>query len=371
MEKTYEDACNKLGADGRSVPGGVCPVTREKRLSLLKTVPGLLISVFFLWWTFIRKNAQGVRPVNPDDFRAIHLVAPVWIFGVIAFSITGYTIRCYRSWFMLRSVKARFYECARVLMTSLAANNILPLRIGDVMRIFTYSGDLNATPSVIMSTVLLEKLLDVLTLAVMFVASMHPGRTVNPHLRLLAEIGLTMSVGGLTVMLFGANTLEGPVKRIFARTKNAKLAKVEHWLLLALECIRNIGVAGTLWLVVVSFVAWAFEGLLYLSAARLLGLATDVAGPWAAVAQANLSFLIPSSPGGIGPFEFACKDALMKHMPAGANVASAGIFGLLIHAYLLLATTGVGGAMFLLHRVRLARPKPLLEEIETLPAELP
>ena len=62
-------------------------------------------------------------------------------------------------------------------------------------------------------------------------------------------------------------------KRLFARTKNAKLAKVEHWLLLALDCIRQIGVAGTLWLVVVSFVAWVCEGLLYVSAAQLIGLA--------------------------------------------------------------------------------------------------
>jgi uncharacterized membrane protein YbhN (UPF0104 family) len=340
-------------------------------MSLAKTVPGFLVSVFFIWWTFIKKNSHGVRPVNPDDFRAIHLVAPVWILGVIAFSVTGYTVRCYRAWFMLRSVKARFYECARVLMTSLAANNILPLRIGDVMRIFTYSGDLNATPSMIMSTVLLEKLLDVLTLALVFVSSMHPGRSVNPHLRLLAEVGLTVSVVGLTVMLFGANTLEGPVKRLFARTRNAKLAKVEHWLLLALECIRNIGVLGTLWLVVVSFVAWSFEGLLYLSGAHLIGLKTDWAGPWAAVGQANLSFLIPSSPGGIGPFEWACKDALLKHMPAGASEAAAGIFGLLIHGYLLVAITGIGGTMFLVHRVHLARRKPLLEEIEELPADLP
>src|SRR6202012_4595466 len=105
------------------------PVTREHRLSLLKTLPGLLISGFFLWFTFVGRNKQGIRPVNLDDFRAIHLIAPMWIVGVILFSVAGYTVRSYRSWFMLRSVKARFYDCARVLMTSLAANNILPLRI--------------------------------------------------------------------------------------------------------------------------------------------------------------------------------------------------------------------------------------------------
>jgi uncharacterized membrane protein YbhN (UPF0104 family) len=340
-------------------------------MSLLKTAPGLLISAFFLWFTFVRKNKQGLRPVNLDDFRAIHLVAPVWIVGIILFSVAGYTVRSYRSWFMLRSVKARFYDCARVFMTSLAANNILPLRIGDVMRIFTYSGDLNATPSIIMSTVLLEKLLDVLTLGVMFVIAMQSGYRVEPHLRLVAEVCVAISFTGLLVLVFGARTLEQPVKRLFAKTKQEKLAKVEHWILLALNCIREIGVPGTLWLVIVSFGAWVCEGLLYFSGARLIGMRTDWAGPWAAVSQANLSFLIPSSPGGIGPFEWACKDALLKHMPAGANVALASIFGLLIHAWLLVTITGVGGGMFLAHRFGRNARKPLIEEIDTLPAALP
>lgn len=343
----------------------------ERRFKWLKIVPGLLISGFFLWFTFVRKSKLGVRPVNLDDFRAIHLIAPMWIVGVVLFSVAGYTVRSYRSWFMLRSVRARFYDCARVFMTSLAANNILPLRIGDVMRIFTYSSDLNATPSIIMSTVLLEKLLDVLTLGLMFVIAMQSGYRVEPHLRLVAEVCVGISFMGVLVLVFGARTLQAPLKRLFAKTKNEKLAKVEHWILLAMDCIRQIGVAGTLWLVAVSFVAWICEGMLYLSSARLVGLRTDWAGPWAAVSQANLSFLIPSSPGGIGPFEWACKDALIKHMPAGTNLALASIFGLLIHAWLLVVITAVGGGMFLVHRLHLARPKPLLEEIDTLPVEFP
>jgi uncharacterized membrane protein YbhN (UPF0104 family) len=336
-------------------------VSREPGRNLLKTVPGLLISAFFLWWTF--------RGVSVKQLESIRMVAPVWVIGVVVFSVAGYTTRCYRSYRMLRSVDARFYECARVFMTSLAANNILPLRIGDVMRIFTYSGDLNATPSIILSTVILEKLLDVFTLAVLFVVTMRVGNSVSPHLRLAAEVGLTISTAGLLVLVFGARALRAPVERIFARTANEKLKKIEHWLMLAMGCIQQIGVAGTLMLVVYSLIAWAFEGLLYLSAVKLVALPTDWAGPWQAVSQANLSFLIPSSPGGIGPFEWACKDALVRH---GATAAAAGLFGLLIHVYLLVTITAVGGAMFLAHRFRRrALAKPLLEEIETLPAELP
>ena len=333
---------------------------QEGRLKLLKTLPGFIISAFFLWWTF--------RGFHLSEFGSVHLVAPAWIAAVVVFSISGYGTRCYRWWLMLRSVRSRFSVCSRVFLTSLAANNILPFRIGDVMRIFTYADDLGATPSVVLSTVLLEKLLDVFSLAVLFTITMNTGKQVSPHLKLAAKVGMVVSTGGLLVLVFGARTLEPAIRRTFANLRNEKLAKVEHWLLLALDCIRQIGIAGTLYLVLVSFVAWGLEGLIYLSAARLVGLETTWAGPWQAVSQANLSFLIPSSPGGIGPFEWACKDALLRH---GASESAAAIFGLLIHAWLLVGLTVIGGGWFLGHRLHRSRRKPLVEELETLPAQLP
>ena len=179
---------------------------------------------------------------------------------------------------------------------------------------------------------------------------------------------MAVSTIGLLIMVFGARTLEPAVRRAFARTSNAKLAKVEHWLVLALDCIRQIGIVGTLFLVLVSFVAWGFEGLLYVSAVKLLGVVTDWAAPWQAVSQANLSFLIPSSPGGIGPFEWALKDALMRH---SVTASDATVFGLLMHAWLWVSITGVGGLWFLAHRLHRARRRPLAEELETLPNALP
>jgi hypothetical protein len=250
----------------------------------------------------------------------------------------------------------------------LAANNIIPLRIGDVMRVFTYASDVNATPSMVLSTVILEKLLDVFSLAALFVITMHGGRAISPKLRGGAEIGLAISAVCLLILVFGAHTLQQPVRRIAAKSSNKLVKKMEHWLLLAMECIEKIGVGGTLLLVVFSFIAWGFEGLIYISVVNLVALKTDAIGPWQAVSQANLSFLIPSSPGGIGVFEWTCKDALVRH---GSLPAAAGLFALLIHAWLFVAITGVGGGMFLVHRLHRGRRKPLSEELETLPAELP
>jgi hypothetical protein len=252
-------------------------------------------------------------------------------------------------------------------MTSIAANNILPFRIGDVMRIFTYAPDLGASPSVILSTVIFEKLLDIFVLVLLFVTFMGP--RVDPHSRSLAEVLLAISLIGLFVMLLGARTLEPWLRRIFARLpQNPTLARIEHWILLALDCIRQIGILGSLLLLLLSAIIWTCEGMIFVSGVHLVGLVVDPVGPWQAVSVANLSYLIPSSPGGIGTFEWAVKTSLVSH---GASESMAALFGLGIHAWLLITITGVGGSLFLMHRFKTHNHTPLLEEIETLPAELP
>lgn len=334
-------------------------MTQSSKRNLAKTVPGLLVSAFFLWYTF--------KGISFAQIRSLHLARPVWILGVLGFTLASYTLRCVRWTQMMHGTGARFGVCARVLMTSLAANNILPFRIGDVMRIFTYSGDLGAAPSAILSTVILEKLLDIFILVLLFVSFMGPG--VSPHSRQVAESLLAISVIGLLVLLLGARTLEAPLLKLFARLpQNPTLKKIEHSLLLALECIRDIGLFGSLLLLIQSAIIWTCEGMIFVSAAHLVGLVTDPIGPWQAVSVANLSYLIPSSPGAIGTFEWAVKTSLVSH---GAQESQAAVFGLALHAWLLLSVTGAGGIVFLIHRFRIHNHTPLLEEIETLPAELP
>lgn len=334
-------------------------MTPSRQRNLLKTVPGLLVSAFFLWYTF--------RGINFAEIRALRLPAPAWLLGVLLFTVASYTLRCVRWYAMLRPTGARFSTCARVLMTSLAANNILPLRIGDIMRCFTYAPDLGTSPSVILSTVLLEKLLDIFTLALVFTATM--GAIANHSYRLAAEISLGISAVGLLVLLLGARVLEPSVRALFAsHAGNPRLSKLGHWILLALDAINRIGIVGSLLLLLQSAVIWACEGFIYVSALKAVGLLVDHVAPWLAVSFANLSYMIPSSPGAIGPFELAVKTSLTAH---GADPTRAAIFGLALHAWLLVSVTGAGGLIFLLHRFQTPPHKRLLEDVHALPAELP
>jgi hypothetical protein len=252
-------------------------------------------------------------------------------------------------------------------MTSLAANNILPLRIGDVMRIFTYAGDLDTSPSVILSTVILEKFLDIFVLVLMFVSTV--GRLATPHLRLIANISLAISAIGLLVLLVAARSLQPPIQRLFARLPaNPKLAKIEHWITLALDATGRLGGIESILLLLQTVIIWTCEGMIFASAIFFLGIPVDRIAPWLAVSFANLSYLIPSSPGAIGPFELAVKTSLVNH---GAPMSQAAVFGLAIHAWLLVSVTGAGGIIFLIHRIRIHNRRPLFVEIEELPTEMP
>ena len=334
----------------------------NNRRNLFKTIPGLIISAFFLWYTF--------RGISFAQIRALRLVHPVWILGVVGFTLVGYTLRCVRWTQMMPralSLRAHFTVCARVLMTSLAANNILPLRIGDIMRIFTYAGDLGTSPSVILSTVVLEKLLDIFVLVLLFVSTV--GSIATPRLRHIADVSLAISTVGLLVLLVGSRSLQSPVQRLFARLPaNPKLVKIEHWITLALDATSRLGIIGSLLLLLQTVIIWTCEGVIFVSALFLLGMPVDRVGPWLAVSFANLSYLVPSSPGAIGPFELAVKTALVSH---GVPQAQSAVFGLAIHAWMLISVTGAGGIIFLAHRIGIHKHKPLYVEIEQLPTELP
>jgi uncharacterized membrane protein YbhN (UPF0104 family) len=337
--------------------------TTSSNRNLLKTIPGLLLSAFFLWYTF--------RGISFNQILALRAVHPTWVLGVLGFTFASYTLRCVRWTQMMprrqRPIRTHFLVCARVLMTSLAANNILPLRIGDVMRIFTYAGDLGASPSIILSTVILEKLLDIFVLVLMFVTTV--GRVATPHLRLIANISLAISALGLLVLLVAARSLQTPIQRLFTRLPvNPKLAKIEHWITLALDATGRLGVTGSLVLLFQTVIIWTCEGMIFASAIFLLGLPVDRIAPWLSVSFANLSYLIPSSPGAIGPFELAVKTSLVAH---GASMSQAAVFGLAIHAWMLVSVTGAGGIIFLTHRIRIHNHRPLFVEIEELPTEMP
>ena len=344
----------------------------KRRRDLWKVLPGLAVSGFFLW--------KIIRSIHYDDLKSVHFVHPGWIVVLIAAVLFAYTLRIYRWWFMLRRSGApSMGTCGRVLLTSYAANNVLPLRIGDFLRIFSYAGDLGASSSTILSTVILERLLDVFTLLMFLVALLlGAARTLPPfvvgghaiNLLHLAEPVLVLCAAGLTLLLFGARLLQSMVQWICGRFKaGPRTEKLESWALLLFDAVLKLSFPGRVLLLFSSVGVWLGEGMIFVAAARLLDLGGGHRGPWLAVTLSNLTFLLPSSPGAIGTYEFAAQFAMVSQ-GASSNVSA--LYGLFVHIIVFFSVTVTGGVAFLVHRIqRGAASKPLAADLAELPAELP
>ncbi|MFN2975776.1 lysylphosphatidylglycerol synthase transmembrane domain-containing protein [Terriglobus aquaticus] len=361
-------------------PGDVTPAEpaigtegrKDRKREIWKLIPGFGISGFFLWRT--------IRGIHYDDLRALHLVHPVWIVGMTLFLVGSYTLRIYRWWFMLRrSGAASFAVCSRVLLTSFAANNVLPFRIGDFLRVFTYANDLNASSSTILSTVILERLLDIFTLLLFLVGLLvHAAHALPPvlvrghSLNVLhfAEPVLLVVALGLVLLLFGASLLQRMVEALVRRMPGgARTEKVQRWALLLFDSVLKLSFAGRMFLLVSSVAVWLCEGMIFVSIARMLDIAVLPRGPWLAVTLSNLGFLIPSSPGAIGVYENFCKAAMTSQ---GAAPGISGLYGILVHVVVFFSVTIAGGIAFLAHRVaRGAATRPLRDDLAELPSELP
>ena len=99
-----------------------------------KHLIGLLITTLCLVVLF--------RQINFDDVleALTHFHWSYLIFGVASLSF-GYSMRILRWSIMLRSTGAAtsFAECSAPFLGSIALNNILPLRLGDVVRALIFS----------------------------------------------------------------------------------------------------------------------------------------------------------------------------------------------------------------------------------------
>lgn len=358
--------------DVQALPSNPPAPPAKKKRELWKILPGLAISAFFLW--------QILKSIHYNDLRSVHMVHPQWIAVLLAFLVGSYTLRIYRWWFMLRRSGApSFAVCSRVLLTSFAANNVLPFRIGDFLRIFSYSGDLRASSSTILSTVILERLLDIFALLTFLVALLiGAARSLPPFvmhghaLNLLhfAEPILLLCALGLTLLLFGASLLQAIVLRIVAKLGDGpRTDKLKRWALLLFDAVLKMSFAGRVFLLASTVVIWLCEGMIFVSAARLLDIPSGHRGPWLALALSNLSFLLPSSPGAIGTYEFASQFAMVSQ---GAQPTISALYGLLVHIIVFVSVTAAGGIAFLAHRIhRGAASKPLAEDLAELPSELP
>src|SRR5581483_1637522 len=133
--------------------------TDSKGRSVARSVGGSLLGLLCL--VLVLRSVQ----LGHLERDLMSLEFPWILAALIAFGME-YVCRTERWRRMLahENPGVRWIDCAGPLLASYAANSVLPLRAGDILRTFWFQDLLGVTPGVVVATLLVERLLDILVL---------------------------------------------------------------------------------------------------------------------------------------------------------------------------------------------------------------
>jgi len=314
---------------------------------------GVAISVAFLLIAF---RGQDFGEIG----GALERVDYAWLAPALACYFAGVWVRAVRWSVLLRPIVAVGPRAVfPVVIAGYTANNVLPLRGGEVVRAYLLGRRYGVRKTAALATIAVERLFDGLTmLAFMLVAAASISFTVE--LRRLALVAFAIFALVL-VGLVGLVAERGPRERLMRLALGplpagvaARVERVTSSFLSGLGVLtrrRDLAlVAAT------SLLAWGFEASMYWTIARgFAGPLADAFGPAAALLTtgvANLATLVPASPGYVGTFEAGV--ALAVNGALGVPRGLALSFAIVVHAALWLPVTLLGAVAWWRQHLSLA-----------------
>ena len=317
------------------------------------TLVGVPIGLVFLWLAARHANLGAV-------WRTLREAEPGRVLlGVAAFGVV-YAFQAAR-WRRIAGTPqvgvARFYE---MTVSGVAVNNILPGRLGDLLRARWLGLEARMSAGRAFGTVVLDRACDlvvlVLLLAVGIVAVASSGWLVR-----LALAG-TLVVVGLVIGLVLARSYVSMRSR--DRRDRGLLRRLARD---AVEVLAEpLGPRRPVVWLALSLAAWATWALATILVARSLGLQLSLLDAVFDTAVLNLGSAIPSSPGFVGTYEWLGVASLGL---LGVGTEQALAFTILLHATWYVPTTVFGGISLGIRGGRQLRRSRLESASRQVPAE--
>ncbi len=266
--------------------------------------------------------------------------APGWVALMIVFVGADVVMRAVR-WRVLLMPLALvpFRATLASLLVGYLANNVLPARLGEVVRSHDLGERTGVSKAAILGTIVVERVVD--TLVVVSIASLAilvlSVRGVVASAVLVALAVTALLVIGIAAAI-AAHRLPGAgrVARFLDRWP-----RVRHLLTRLRDGLRVASSAPTMaGAVALSVGSWSCTVLAFAAAAQAVGVEPTMGQAALLAAGTNLATAIPAAPGYVGTFELA---AVTIAASVGIDRESALAFAVLVHATTLVLTS-IGGA---------------------------
>ncbi|MCA9771633.1 MAG: flippase-like domain-containing protein [Myxococcales bacterium] len=316
----------------------------------IKAIAGIVISAVFLYFAFRGLDFQEV-------WTHMQSANYFWLGAVALATLYANWVRAQRWDHFFRHLKRiPMGSLFSSTMVGMAANNVLPLRIGEVVRAVSISKKEREIPlPTAFTTILLERMFDMvmvliflgLTLALVPIPE-SAGAQVAQAAKLLGAIAGVVVVAILFLFFkqelmvrwidrlvdFLPARVGAPARHMFHAFVGGLHALTDRRQLLYL-------LAYSVWLWLMLGAAFAF-GALAMNLHGAYGV-PFVVGGIATVTLVAIFIMVPSAPGFVGPFQLGCVAALSIF---GVPKAEAAAYGVLVHIFQYMPITIVGAIYF-------------------------
>jgi uncharacterized protein (TIRG00374 family) len=317
---------------------------------------GFLLTVVFLILAVRNVDLAAVAgELAAADYRYLAPAA--------AFTLAGYLCRTLRWGLILRPIRViSFGTLFSVLMLGFATNNIMPARLGELVRSYTLSRKVGVPASLTLATVVVERVFDGLTLLLFMAVALNvaPVPIEDQSLRLVEVASVALFAAALIVLILllvleeravaGIGWLLRPLPRRFS----CRLTTMTNSFIQGLHSLRHPQILIQMSLV--SLLVWLAEASSYAFIARAFDLGLSSRDYIGAVlfllVFVNLGIMIPSAPGYIGTFQFFARLALTAYGVPGERAVG---LALLSHAMQYILVTGIGLVVLWRERLSLTR----------------
>lgn len=312
----------------------------------VRTLLGLLVASLFTW---LLLETVSINEISQALGEAEHL----YICYAISLFLLGYCCRIERWRLMLlqENKSLNWSKCAGPFMISVAANNLLPFRSGDLLRSFGFNKQLRINPATSITSILFERLLDVL-MVLFFLGAALTYLSVD-SISLLGIGGNLLTLISLLILflLFSPNLIK-PLARKLSKILSMVAPKLGNIIelevdkvFIALDYMSKSQVI--LKLICWSFLAWIAEGFVFWFVALSLPSIINPSASWLALSIGTFSTLIPGAPGHIGTFDYFTSQAMAK---LGNGAIESISYAFLVHTVLWFPAS-IAGGLFLMIKI--------------------
>lgn len=303
----------------------------------------LSVSVIFLYMAF--------RDVDFGEMKSSMVSADIrWGAVAFFFGALSLILRAVR-WGMLlpAGMSPTLWKLHSYLVIGHAANNVLPLRAGEVIRACFISGRENIPLPTVLASVAVERLLDILVLLLLLASTMGLLPELPPVIQSAAYMmGILAFFGVAACAVIWA--YRDKAMLILEKIVCVFGPGIQKRIIPGLQSlIEGLGAIGQplrfLKVIVMSILSWLASVGIYWAIIRAFNFPLGISAAGFSVSLTSFGIALPAAPGFVGTFHLASQQSLVL---LGIDAEPALCYAVLNHAVSYMYVTGFGALSFLL-----------------------